>query len=115
MFIGINRLMKSQRQLLVLLIAATLALAVLATHSAAGVPHHSGEHGGEAPAQVVLTICLAVLEAGVALTIYLVWFKHRRPSTAVPRPVVGTPAAARTPHGPAPPGRRPALLQVFLR
>lgn len=115
MFSAINMLIKSQRRLVVLFAALTLALAVLATHSAAGTPHHAHEHGGGEPAQVVLTICLAVLEVGVALTISLIWLTRRRPSTVVTRPFASAPIVAPAPNGLAPPGRLPALLQVFLR
>lgn len=115
MFSAINRRIKSQRRLVVLFTALTLALAVPATHSAAGAPHHSEHHGHTPPTSVVLTICLAVLEAGFALTVSLFWLIRRRPSTDVPRPVTFAPVAVPAPNGLAPPGGLPALLQVFLR
>ncbi len=115
MFSAIDTLIKSQRRLVVLFTAFTLALAVLATHSVVGAPHHSEHEGHTPPTNVVLTICLAVLEVGVALTISLFWLIRRRPATDVPQVVVFAPMAAPAPNGLAPPGRLAALLQVFLR
>ncbi|MBK5230088.1 MAG: hypothetical protein JJE27_02840 [Thermoleophilia bacterium] len=74
------------------------------------------DHGAATGSQVVITICLAVIDSGVAFSIaaLLLLGGHALVSTLrsatiapAPSPVV---AAAL-----GPPGRRAALFQVFLR
>lgn len=115
MSIRINDTLQVQRGFLAVLAAALLALAVMATHGAVTADHHSMHHDG-AGMQNMITICLAVLEAGVGIAVALLLTAlRRRPSRKLPRPT--TVAFSPRPEiaGLGPPGERPAVLQVFLR
>lgn len=116
MLIDINSFMRHRRRMLSLLAAALLTMALLATHSAATAGHHDhGEHSGMST-QTVLLLCMAVIEAGVAISLAVALAvtrrrpeNHAKPSASVfagPRPALA---------GTGPPGRRLALNQVFLR
>ncbi|MBI4896752.1 MAG: hypothetical protein HY827_00095 [Actinobacteria bacterium] len=140
MFIRINNLLRNGNRVLVLSAAFAVVFALVATHGALSTAHMSegpgqthgdgmavhGDHmsdngdGQSDGMQIVMSICLAVVEAAVAIVLGLALvrlrdlFSGRARSTA--RPVAASsrfavPALA----GLGPPGRRAALLQVFLR
>lgn len=115
MFIVINKLVRCRPRLLVLVAAATLALMLLATHSAATTGHHDMHGADDDGAQVVMTICLAILQAGLAIAFVAGVINRRRENTLVPAPITPLLAYAGPIAGVGPPGRRSALFQVFLR
>jgi hypothetical protein len=117
MFIRINRDLRGRRHLPAVVAAGVLALAVLSAH---GLPssaeHHMADHGAATGSQVAITICVAVIDSGVAFSIAALLLLGGRALVSTLRratiaPAPNLVAAA----GLGPPGSRAALFQVFLR
>lgn len=114
MFIRINRDLRGRRHLPAVVAAGVLALAVLSAHGVPSAEHHMADHGATG-SQVVITICVAVIDSGVAFSIaaLLLLGGHAlvstlRPATIAPAP---NPVVA---AGLGPPGSRAALFSGLL-
>lgn len=112
MFIGLNRFLRRERHVLATLVALVFAVMLLAFHGAASGDHLMDDHP---MTSTMVTVCLAIIEAGMVLSVAGMFVLNRteRPCASAPRVF----AIARRPliRGIGPPGLRAAVLQVFLR
>jgi hypothetical protein len=114
MFDRIHKLVRLRQRILAVVTVCVMALALLLAHSAFTSGHHKDDAHHSGGATVVLAVCLAVLQAGVAVAVaqFVRRPRERMSSwrlpvlTLTPAPVIG---------GPDPPGPSTPQLQVFLR